>query len=96
MLIAEQITALILAAFSLFFMLWFLAGTIHDSANRFQRHARPSSQEADSWPVESFSPPATSPSASSKQTASKAPQRPQPQYAPKFTHSLWPHHTPTR
>jgi hypothetical protein len=80
----------------LFFMLWFLAGTIHDSRNRYQRHAHPPVEELDSWPVKTFSPQAPSSSVEPQRNSSKGALRPEPQFAPQFGQSLRPLHTSSR
>jgi len=56
MLIAQQIFGLFLAAFSLAFMLWFLANLIRESRTSHPRHAPRLSEKAETWPVRSLSP----------------------------------------
>jgi hypothetical protein len=80
MLIVQQIAGLILAGFSVFFMLWFLTNTVRESLSRYRRHSRRLVPEAASSPVRTFSPQAPSNSARVPHNPDIAARRPLPQF----------------
>jgi hypothetical protein len=80
MLIVQQIVAFVLGAFSVCFMLWFLANTLRESTSRYRRQAHPPIAESESWQFKSINPQAPSRPARVVET----PPRPAPQPVPAF------------
>jgi hypothetical protein len=80
MLIAQQIIGLILAGFSVAFMLWFLVNLIRDSRARYPRHAHPPVEESQSWQVKTFSPQVSSPQVRIPQSPVNGGLRPVPSF----------------
>ena len=92
MLIVEQIAGLILAGFSVLFMLWFLANTFRESLSRYRRHSRRPAPEMDSRPVRTFSPQVQSNSGRAPHNPDKGALHP----LPKFGQSSRSLHTSSR
>jgi len=88
MLIVQQIVAFVLGAFSVCFMLWFLANTLRDSRSRNRRHAHPPIAESESWQFKAIKPQVPSTAMRAPHTADKAAPRPQHQPAPHFAPAL--------
>jgi len=80
MLIIQQIAGLILAGFSMFFMLWFLTNTVRESLSRYRRHSRRPVPEAEYSQVKTFSPPVQSNSGRAPHSPNKGAPRPLPQF----------------
>jgi hypothetical protein len=80
MVFVQQLAGLILAGFSVLFMLWFLANTIRESLSRYWRHSRrPVPREVFS-PVRTFSPQIQSNSGRAPRNPDKGALRPLPQF----------------
>jgi hypothetical protein len=87
MLIMQQITALILGAFSVSFMLWFLANTLRDSRSLYKRRAHTPIPQSESWQFRTLGPQVPSSSVRVQSNSGKSAPRPEPQFAPRFTQS---------
>ena len=88
MLNIQQIVGLLLAGFSVTFMLWFLGNLIRESHNRYQRHAHPPVEERDSWRFRAISPQVPSSSVRVPHSSGKGALRPEPDFAPRFAPPL--------
>jgi hypothetical protein len=84
--IAQQITGLILAGFSIYFMLWFLAGTLRDSRTRYRHHVPTPASETESWQFRTVSPQPSSTPVSGPRNSGAGAFRPEP----RFGHGLRP------
>ena len=96
MLIVQQIAGLLLAGFSVSFMIWFLAGTLRESRSRHRRDAHIPVEAADSWQAATFSPQVPSRSVSAQRNPDKGAPRPQPLPAPQFGQSSRSLHSASR
>ncbi len=81
MLIAEQITGLILAVLSVLFMLWFLAALIRESRTRYPRYAHPPVEETNSSQLWNPSPLVPGSSVPDPRNPGNGARRPVPQFA---------------
>ena len=88
MLIIQQVVEFILGAFSVSFMLWFLANTLRESRSRYRRHAHPPIAETESWQFKAIKPQVPSTAIRAPRTADKPAPRPQPQIAQHFAPAL--------
>lgn len=80
MLIVQQITGLILAGFSVVFMLWFLVNLVRESRISHLRDARPPIEEPDSWHVRNPGPQPPSSSIRAPRSSGKLDHRPEAQF----------------
>ena len=92
MLIVQQIVGLIIAGFSVLFMLWFLSGLIRESRTRYRHRVPPPVANADSWQARALGPQAPISSVGGPRNSGKGALRPEPQ----FGQSLRPLHTSSR
>ena len=80
MLNVQQIIGLLLAGFSVTFMLWFLGNLIRESRSRYPRHAHPPVEGAESWQFRAISPQVPNSSVRAPHNSGKGALHPAPQF----------------